>query len=103
MQQPTIPPELVEVLPAIGSGAIGGYIAGWVARKVMRLVMFFVVAQVGILVTLDELRVITIHYNRLPETGPDDPLPPFPDPGPLQTMPFSAAFIGGFVLGFQGG
>lgn len=105
MQQPTVPPELLDLLPSLGSGVVGGFAIGWAARKLLRLVVFLLVVQFGVLVVLEQLGYIVINYDRFRRLWVDIDPSRVPDDVPVQieVLPFSAAFVGGFVLGFRRG
>lgn len=53
-----------ELLVGVGGGAVAGYAAGRVTKMAVQVVKWLVAIFVGIQVTLDQMGIITIHYDR---------------------------------------
>lgn len=93
----------------IGSGAAVGALVGFAAKKTAKLVAVLVGIQLAVFKYLESREILTVDWERLTgglmeakQVAESSTPPPWLD-SILSTLSVSAAFTGGFLVGFKKG
>jgi len=88
----------------LGIGGTGGFLIGYAAKKIAKIIAVFLGFYAASLLYLNHMGVITMNYERFMSVASDSAtnIANF-FASSLGGLPFSAGFVGGFVLGVKKG
>lgn len=93
----------------LGSGAVVGGLVGYAAKKTAKIIAVLVGVQLALLKYLESRGILTVDWERLSggivearQVAESSSPPPWLD-SVVSTLPVSAGFTGGFLVGFKKG
>ena len=88
----------------LGIGGTGGFLIGYAAKKIAKIIAVFLGLYAASLLYLNHVGVIIVNYERFMSvaSGSATSIANF-FASSLSGLPFSAGFVGGFVLGMKKG